>query len=93
MAKDDVVSIFLLPPSWDALEKRLHGRAQDSEEEIRKRLSRARDEISHYTEFPYVIINNDLKESVRQVQSILEAERARAMRFAGLKDFAETLKP
>jgi guanylate kinase len=93
IAKDDVVSVFLLPPSWGALEKRLHGRAQDSEEEITRRLAKARDEISHYTEFQYVIVNNDLNESIRQVQGILDAERVKRRRLVDIQSFVDTLKP
>lgn len=93
IAKDDVVSIFLLPPSWGELEKRLHDRAQDSEEEITLRLGKARDEISHYNEFQYVIVNNDLEESIRQVQTILDAERGQRRRLVDVQDFVDTLKP
>ncbi len=93
IAKDDVVSIFILPPSWDELAKRLHGRAQDSEEEIIHRLGKAQNEIAHYTEFQYVIVNNDLEESIRQVQVILEAERNKRRRLVDIQDFVETLKP
>jgi guanylate kinase len=93
VAKDDVVSVFLLPPSWPELEKRLHGRAQDSEEEIIRRLAKARDEISHYNEFQYVIVNNDLNDSIRQVRGILEAERLKRRRLMDVQDFVDTLKP
>ena len=93
IAGDDVVSIFLLPPSWAELEKRLHGRARDSEEEIRRRLAKAHDEISHYDEFQYVIVNDDLNESIRRVQGILDAERVKRHRLAGVQEFVDTLKP
>jgi guanylate kinase len=93
IAGDDVVSIFLLPPSWEDLVKRLHGRAQDSEEEISRRLGMARDEMSHYKEFQYVILNNDLKESIAQVRSILGAERAKCSRLLNVRHFVEMLKP
>lgn len=93
IAGDDVVSIFLLPPSWEALEQRLHGRAQDSEEEIARRLAKAGEEMSHYREFQYVIVNNDLGDSIRQVQGILEAERAKGRRLIDIQDFVDTLKP
>lgn len=93
IAHDDVVSIFLLPPSWDELEKRLHARAQDSEEEIGRRLSKAKNEISHYKEFQYVIVNHDLNESIRQVREILAAERLKRHRLYGVEAFVETLKP
>ena len=92
-APDDVVSIFLLPPSWSTLSDRLHNRAQDSEEEITRRLSKARDEIDHYTEFHYVIVNNDLEETIARVQDIIAAERTRRQRLVDLPAFVETLAP
>jgi guanylate kinase len=93
IAPHDVVSVFLLPPSWDTLAHRLHARAQDSEEEITKRLSMAQDEISHYREFQYVIVNNDLTESMAHVRSILDAERTKRERLTDVDDFVKTLKP
>lgn len=93
IAGGDVVSVFILPPSWKALEERLYARAQDSQDEIKRRLGKAADEISHYKEFQYVIVNNDLKDSVRQVEEILAAERAKRTRLTGLDDFVKTLKP
>lgn len=93
IAGGDVVSVFILPPSWKALEERLYARAQDSQDEIKRRLGKAADEMSHYQEFQYVIVNNDLEESVRQLEAILAAERARRSRLTGLDDFVKTLKP
>lgn len=93
MAPDDVVSIFLLPPSWAALSERLHNRAQDSEEEIVRRLSKARDEIDHYGEFQYVLINNDFEETIRQVHAIVEGERHRRSRQTDIAAFVDTLRP
>lgn len=93
IAKNDVVSVFLLPPSWADLEARLHARAQDSEEEIARRLGMARDEISHYKEFQYVVVNNDLGESIKQVQGILDAERTKCQRLLDVQAFVDTLKP
>lgn len=93
IAPHDVVSVFLLPPSWKELEKRLHGRAQDSVEEINRRLSMAQDEIAHYREFKYVIINNNFADSVYLVHSILKAERQKLTRFMDLQSFVDTLKP
>lgn len=92
-AHDDVVSIFILPPAWDALEQRLHSRAQDSEDEIRKRLAKARDEIKHYKEFQYIIVNYDFEESVQRVLAILEGERLKRTRLTNIEAFVETLKP
>lgn len=93
IAGEDVVSVFLLPPSWGELERRLYGRDQDSKEEIVLRLGKARDEISHYNEFNYVIVNNDLDESVHHVRSILDAERHRRNRLTDVQSFVDTLKP
>ena len=93
IAKDDVVSVFILPPSWKELEKRLHDRAQDSEEEISRRLDMAQDEISHYNEFQYVMVNNDLEGSMHLVRSILDAERVKRTRLLDVQDFVKTLKP
>lgn len=93
MAPDDVVSIFLLPPTWDELALRLHNRARDTEDEIARRLTMAQDEISHYTEFEYVIINNEFEETIAKVHAILEAERIKRHRQTDLSDFIATLKP
>ena len=93
IAPEDVVSVFLLPPTWDTLAERLHNRAQDSEEEISKRLSKAQDEIAHYKEFQYVIVNNNLDESIARVRAIIEAERLRRHRLPQLQGFIDILKP
>ncbi len=93
MMPEDVVSVFILPPSWKALEDRLHNRAQDSEDEIRKRLAKAKDEIKHYKEFQYVIINHDFEESVRRVQAIIDGERLKRHRLTDVDSFVTTLKP
>lgn len=93
-APQDVVSIFILPPSWVELEKRLQGRGMDSEEEIQFRMSRAAAEISHYAEYDYVIINRDLEDATRRVQAILVAERMKRRRLVGLQKFiSEELNP
>ena len=93
LAKDDTVSIFLLPPSWAELARRLHGRAQDSEEEITRRLGMAQEEIAHNTEFQYVVVNEDLNESMRLVRGILDSERTKRKRLLNVDDFVQTLKP
>ena len=93
VAPADVVSVFLLPPSWQTLADRLHGRKQDSEEEIERRLGKAQDEIAHYGEFDYVIVNNDLEETIAQVRAILDAERNRRQRLTDVEAFVATLKP
>ncbi len=95
IAREDLVTVFLLPPSQSALEKRLHGRAKDtleSEKDIRGRMSKAADELSHYTEYDYVIINKDVKSAVDKAQTILDAERIRRQRLIGLSDFVRGLK-
>ena len=92
-APQDVVSIFILPPSWDELESRLKNRGTDSDEEIEFRMSRAVSEISHYAEYDYVIINRELDDALRRVQAILVAERMKRRRLSGLEAFVNQLKP
>lgn len=87
----DVVSIFILPPSIAALESRLRGRAQDSDEVIAERMAQSRSEISHWAEYDYVIINNDIDEAEAQLKTILSAERARADRQPSLTEFVRGL--
>lgn len=93
MAPEDVVSIFVLPPSWNTLEERLRGRGRDPEDDIKRRLEKAAAEISHYKEFQYVIINDDLDQSIEAVRGILTAERQKRHRLIGLHAFVDTLKP
>ena len=89
---EDLVSIFVLPPDNHELELRLRRRAQDSEEVVRGRMAKAADEMSHYREYNYIIVNHDIEESVGQAQIILEAERLRINRQAGLHDFVQILR-
>jgi guanylate kinase len=91
-ARDDLVSVFVLPPSTAELERRLRSRAQDSEKVVAERMSKAADEMSHWREYDYIIVNRDLSESVGQVQAILLAERARRDRQVGLADFVKRLR-
>lgn len=77
---DSVVSIFILPPSIAELERRLKGRGQDSDEIIEGRMAKSRDEISHYAEYDYVLVNDDLEETWARLQSILNAERLKSTR-------------
>jgi len=94
LAAEDLVRVFILPPSRQALEKRLRDRSRDtreSEEQIRGRMSKAADEMSHYTEYDYVIINNDIDDAVEQAQLILNAERIKRRRLIGLSDFVRGL--
>ncbi len=91
-ARADVVSVFILPPSAADLEKRLHTRAQDSSDVIRKRMSRASHEMSHWAEYDYIIINRDIDEAFAEVQSILKAERLKRERRSGLTAFVRELQ-
>jgi guanylate kinase len=90
--RDDLVAVFVLPPSMGALEERLKRRAQDSDEVVQARMAKSADEMSHWREYDYVIINHDLEESVSRVQAILLAERARCDRLGGLADFVNRLR-
>jgi guanylate kinase len=91
-AGKDVVSVFILPPSADDLEKRLHSRAQDSHDVIRGRMSRASHEMSHWAEYDYIVINRDIDEAFAEVQSILKAERLKRERRTGLTTFVRELQ-
>jgi len=83
---EDVVSIFVLPPSIAELERRLQSRNQDSPETIAHRMTRSRDEISHWAEYDYVLVNSDLDETEQRLRSIIVAERLRRSRQVGLND-------
>lgn len=87
----DVVSVFILPPSIAALEARLNGRGQDSAEVIAGRMARARDEISHWGEFDYVLVNDDIDRTEGELRTILAAERLRRMRQPALTEFVRGL--
>ena len=91
-AGKDVVSVFILPPSAADLEKRLHTRAQDSDEVIRTRMSRAAHEMSHWAEYDYVVINHDVEAACAEVAAILRAERLKRERRTGLTDFVRALQ-
>ena len=91
-ARDDLVSIFVLPPSTTELEKRLISRAQDSAEVVAGRMARAADEMSHYPEYDYIIVNHDLDQSIDSVHTILKAERLRRSRQASLTEFMKQLR-
>ena len=95
LAAEDLVRVFILPPSRMALEKRLRDRSKDTletEEQIRGRMSKAADEMSHYTEYDYVIINEDIDKAITQAQLILDSERLKRRRLAGLSEFVRGLK-
>ena len=91
-ARDDLVSIFILPPSVAELERRLRSRGQDSDEVVRKRMAKAGDEISHFREYDYIIVNNQLDDSVAAVDIVLAAERLKRDRQVGLADFVNALR-
>ena len=90
--KDDLVTIFILPPSKKELQKRLVKRDLDQNSEINKRMFKASSEISHYNEYEYIILNENLEKSVKDVISILKSERLKRKRFIGLKNFINSLK-
>ena len=87
----DVVSIFVLPPSIAELDRRLRTRGQDSDEVIAGRMAKSRDEISHWAEYDYVLVNEDLNDTFEALKTILTAERLRRDRQPRLSDFVRTL--
>ena len=87
----DLVRIFILPPSLEALEQRLKRRAQDSQAVVAQRMSRAADEMSHYDEYDYVVVNTALELAVEEVRAVLRAERLRRGRLKGLDAFVRGL--
>jgi guanylate kinase len=89
--RDDLAGVFILPPSLKSLGDRLRNRHQDSEEVILGRMERAAAEISHWAEYDYVIVNDDLDRSQEQLLAILQAERARRQRQTGLADFVRDM--
>jgi len=91
-ARDDLVSVFILPPSWHELERRLHGRGQDDAAVIGKRMAKATHEMSHWAEYDYVIINRDLEKSVEAARAILQSERLKRRRQTGLAEFVKGLQ-
>jgi guanylate kinase len=91
-AREDLVSVFILPPSVAELERRLMKRGQDTAEVVARRMAEASSEMSHYAEYDYIIINEDLDASVERVASILMAERLRRDRQTGLTGFVKSLR-
>jgi len=91
-ARDDLVSVFILPPSMVELERRLETRAQDSAEVVASRMAKAADEMTHYAEYDYIVVNRDVAESVAQILAILQAERLRRDRQIGLGEFVKGLR-
>jgi guanylate kinase len=91
-ARDDLVSVFILPPNWKELERRLFSRAQDTPAEINRRMAQATSEMSHWAEYDYVIVNRDLDTSIAAVRAILHSERLKRRRLIGLADFVKGLQ-
>jgi guanylate kinase len=91
-ARADLVSVFILPPTIGALEQRLKTRAQDSAEVVARRMAKAADEMSHWAEYDYIIVNDDLEISIQRVRAILLAERLKRYRQVGLAEFVNGLR-
>jgi guanylate kinase len=90
--RQDLVSVFVLPPSRAELEIRLRARAQDTAAAVAARMAKAAEEMSHWSEYHYVIVNRDIEDSVTQVQAIVTAERLLRDRLLGLADFVDHLR-
>jgi guanylate kinase len=90
--RDDLVSVFVLPPSVPDLEQRLRTRAQDSADVIRARMAKAADEMSHWAEYDYVVINRRVTDAFDDVRAILGAERLKRERQPGLSAFVRSLQ-
>jgi len=91
-ARHDLVSVFILPPTVRELERRLKRRAQDSRDTIGARMAKAADEMSHWPEYDYVIVNRDIDDAFAEVRAILAAERLKRERQIGLSDFVRALQ-
>ena len=91
-AREDLVRVFILPPTMVELEHRLETRAQDSAAVVAKRMAKAADEMTHYAEYDYIIINRDVGSSVSQALAILNAERLKRDRQVGLGEFVKGLR-
>lgn len=91
-ARNDLVKVFILPPSKQALEERLMKRAQDPIEVVQSRMAKANDEISHWAEYDYIVVNRDLEQAKLEVKSILAAERLKRSRQVGLSDFVKQIQ-
>lgn len=86
-ARDDLASIFILPPSVEELERRLYARAQDPEDVVKRRMAKATSEMSHWAEYDYIIVNEKIPESVAEAEAILGAERLKRDRRVGLSEW------
>lgn len=92
IAGEDLVSVFILPPSTYELERRLRSRALDAPDVVAKRMRKAADEISHWAEYDYIVVNHDVERAIENVYAILRAERLRRERQTGLLDFVKELR-
>jgi guanylate kinase len=92
IARDDLVTLFILPPTRQELERRLRSRGRDTEDDIRYRMDKASDEMTHYIEYDYVLINHNIDETITKAQRILDAERMKRHRAVGMADFVRGLK-
>jgi guanylate kinase len=90
-ARDDMASVFVVPPSKAELERRLRIRAQDSEEVVRQRMAKASDELSHWAEYDYLLMNDDIQLALGKLEEILRVERSRRWRQPGLASFVQKL--
>lgn len=91
-ARADLVTVFILPPSVEELERRLHTRAQDSAEVVAKRMAKAGDEMSHWFEYDYIVLNAEVERSIASVQAVLDAERLKRDRQVGMAAFVNRLR-
>lgn len=91
-ASSDLVKVFILPPSGHELEKRLNTRAEDPADVIASRMAKASNEISHYAEYDYIIVNDDVDKALGELKAILTAERLRRERRVGLRTFVQKLQ-
>ena len=91
-SKNDLVKVFVLPPSVEELERRLKERKQDDDEIIQKRMSRASDEMSHYAEYDYILVNDDFNETIESIMAILYAERLKRHRQIKTQEIVKTLR-
>jgi guanylate kinase len=90
-AREDLASVFVVPPSKGELERRLRIRAQDSEDVVRQRMAKANDELSHWAEYDYLLMNDDIQHAQGQLEEILRVERSRRARQPGLAQFVQNM--
>lgn len=88
---NEVVSIFILPPSMPELERRLRARASDSEEIVQNRMKKARDEISHFNEYDFILVNDDLNNTYQRIRAIIEAKRISSYQKSDIRNFVQQL--